>query len=64
VDSPDVGRIHTVNGVINMSEATDALLDLRNYVGVDIECYKNPDVKQALNDVVEKIDDILEDMTS
>lgn len=47
-----------------MSAEIDRLLDLRNYVTTDIECWGNDAAKQALTDVVEKIEHLLKEMTS
>lgn len=40
----------------------DKFLDLRNYVTVDKDCWVTPDAKQALEDVVVKIDEILKEI--
>lgn len=43
-------------------EVADLLLDLRNYVSTDAECWGHDAAKQALGDVIDKIDRVLEEV--
>lgn len=46
-----------------MTKEVDRLLDLRNYVVTDIDCWIHEDAKKALGDVVTKIDSLLKEAT-
>lgn len=56
------GTRNVVEGDAGMSAEIDRLLDLRNYVTIDIDCWGHDAAKQALTDVVEKIDKLLKEI--
>lgn len=51
-----------MSGMIEKTKVINLLLDLRNYVTIDIDCWIHDSAKQALLDVVAQIDEKLKEI--
>lgn len=52
-----------IEGYIPKQDVADLLLDLRNYITTDIECWGHDSAKQALADIVQEVDNKLKEIT-
>lgn len=57
-----VGDAGSMSGMIEKTKVINLLLDLRNYVTIDIDCWIHDSAKQALLDVVAQIDEKLKEI--